>query len=81
MGTGFGGGNHSASHEVPGLHLAFPLAGSAARNAAGWEVCLDRLAGLEPGADAWPPRFEAYSAAFTPALGPQEGPPPGYKGD
>jgi hypothetical protein len=56
-------------------------AGSAARNAAGWEVCLDRLAGLEPAADAWQPRFEAYSAAFTPALGPQEGPPPGYKGD
>jgi hypothetical protein len=23
----------------------------------------------------------AASAAFTPALGPQEGPPPGYKGD
>ena len=56
-------------------------AGTAARNAAGWEVCLDRLAGLEPGADAWQPRFEAYSAAFTPALGPQEGPPPGYKDD
>jgi uncharacterized protein YndB with AHSA1/START domain len=56
-------------------------AGSAARNAAGWEVCLDRLAGLEPAADVWQPRFEAYSAAFTPALGPQEGPPPGYKGD
>jgi uncharacterized protein YndB with AHSA1/START domain len=53
--------------------------GSAARNAAGWEVCLDRLEGTEPG-DPWGPRFEAYTLAFEPALGPQEGPPPGYKG-
>jgi uncharacterized protein YndB with AHSA1/START domain len=49
--------------------------GAAARNAAGWETCLDRLAGLEPDADAWQPRFEGYAAAFEPALGPQEGPP------
>lgn len=56
-------------------------AGFAARNAAGWEVCLDRLAGLDPGPDAWQPRFEAYAAAFEPALGTQEGPPAGYKGD
>jgi uncharacterized protein YndB with AHSA1/START domain len=55
--------------------------GAAARNAAGWDVCLDRLAGLEPASDAWRPRFEAYAAAFAPALGPQEGPPPEYKGD
>lgn len=55
-------------------------AGSAARNAAGWEVCLDRLAGLDPSPNAWRPRFEAYSAAFEPTLGPQEGPPAGYKG-
>ena len=55
-------------------------AGVAARSAAGWEVCLDRLAGLDPGPDAWQPRFDAYSAAFEPALGPQEGPPADYKG-
>ena len=55
-------------------------AGAAARNAAGWDVCLDRLVGLDPAADAWQPRFEVYSAAFAPALGPQEGPPPEYKG-
>jgi uncharacterized protein YndB with AHSA1/START domain len=55
-------------------------AGAAARNAAGWEVCLDRLVGLDPAPDAWRPRFEAYAAAFEPALGPQEGPPAGYKG-
>jgi uncharacterized protein YndB with AHSA1/START domain len=48
-------------------------AGAAARNAAGWDTCLDRLAGLEPA--AWKPRFEAYAAAFAPSLGPQEGPP------
>jgi uncharacterized protein YndB with AHSA1/START domain len=50
-------------------------AGAAARNAAGWEVCLDRLAGVDPEPDAWGSHFEAYAAAFEPALGPQEGPP------
>ena len=54
---------------------------AAARNAAGWERCLDRLAGLEPAPDGWQPRFERYAAVFEPALGPQEGPPAGYKGD
>ncbi len=47
----------------------------AARNAAGWEVCLDRLAGSPPDEDAWQPRFDRYSLSFEPALGPQEGPP------
>jgi uncharacterized protein YndB with AHSA1/START domain len=54
--------------------------GAAARNAAGWEDCLDRLAGVEPGPGAWKLRFDAYAAAFVAALGPQEGPPAGYKG-
>jgi uncharacterized protein YndB with AHSA1/START domain len=52
----------------------------AARNAAGWEICLDRLAGVEPAHETWRPRFERYAAAFEPALGPQEGPPAGLKG-
>jgi len=56
-------------------------ASAAARNAAGWEDCLDRLAGLPGEKDAWPRRFAAYSAAFEPVIGPQEGPPAGYKGD
>ena len=43
----------------------------AARNAAGWEDCLDRLAGLSPAPDAWKHHFDAYSAAFEPVLGPQ----------
>ena len=55
-------------------------ASAAARNAAGWDTCLDRLAGLEPDSDAWRPRFEAYAAAFEPELGRQEGPPAEYKG-
>jgi uncharacterized protein YndB with AHSA1/START domain len=55
-------------------------ASAAARNAAGWEVCLDRLSGLDPAPDAWQPRFEAYTALFEPVLGHQEGPPAGYKG-
>jgi uncharacterized protein YndB with AHSA1/START domain len=56
-------------------------AGAAARNAAGWDTCLDKLVGLEPAADAWKPRFDLYSAAFEPTLGPQEGRPAGYKGN
>jgi uncharacterized protein YndB with AHSA1/START domain len=55
-------------------------ASAAARNAAGWDACLDRLAGLEPAPDAWRPRFEAYAAEFEPVIGPQEGPPAGYEG-
>jgi uncharacterized protein YndB with AHSA1/START domain len=46
-------------------------ADAAARNAAGWENCLDRLAGLEPAPDAWQSHFERYAAAFETALGPQ----------
>jgi uncharacterized protein YndB with AHSA1/START domain len=53
---------------------------AAARNAAGWDTCLDQLAGLAPAPDAWKGRFEVYSATFAPAFGPQEGPPEGYKG-
>jgi uncharacterized protein YndB with AHSA1/START domain len=56
-------------------------ASAAARNAAGWDACLDRLAGLDSAPEAWRPRFDAYSAAFEPMIGRQEGPPPGYKGD
>jgi uncharacterized protein YndB with AHSA1/START domain len=44
---------------------------AAARNAAGWEQCLDRLAGIEPEPNGWQPRFERYAATFEPALGPQ----------
>ena len=54
--------------------------GAAARSAAGWDVCLDRLVGLDPARDAWQPRFDTYAAAFAPLLGPQEGPPAGHKG-
>jgi uncharacterized protein YndB with AHSA1/START domain len=55
-------------------------ASSAARNAAGWDACLDRLAGLDGDPEAWRPRFEAYAAAFEPVIGRQEGPPTGYRG-
>lgn len=53
----------------------------AARNGAGWETCLDRLAGLEPDPGAWREHFDAYVAAFESTLGPQDGPPAEYKGD
>jgi uncharacterized protein YndB with AHSA1/START domain len=51
-------------------------ANHAARNAAGWDGCLDRLQfGVE--AESWKPRFERYVATFEPVLGPQDGPPSG----
>jgi uncharacterized protein YndB with AHSA1/START domain len=55
-------------------------ANAAARNAAGWEDCLDLLAGRKPAEGAWQTRFAQYRAAFEPALGQQDGPPPEYKG-
>jgi uncharacterized protein YndB with AHSA1/START domain len=51
-------------------------AARAARHAAGWEVCLERLVDGVVG-EGWLPRFERYSATFEPVLGPQEGPPVG----
>jgi uncharacterized protein YndB with AHSA1/START domain len=54
-------------------------ASAAARNAAGWDECLDRLAGIDVAPDAWRPRFDAYVAAFESAIGPQAGPPAAYK--
>jgi uncharacterized protein YndB with AHSA1/START domain len=48
---------------------------AAARNAAGWDECLDRLAGVGSGAESWRTRFDAYTAQFEPVVGPQEGPP------
>lgn len=72
--------------------LSAPIA---ARNAAGWHLCLDRLAG-EPaataqartaeaeapgGGDDWRRLFALYSAAFEPVLGPQEGPAAGFEDD
>jgi uncharacterized protein YndB with AHSA1/START domain len=49
-------------------------AAKAARNAAGWEVCLERLVTGSVGED-WTSRFERYSAAYEPLLRAQEGPP------
>jgi uncharacterized protein YndB with AHSA1/START domain len=54
---------------------------SAARNAAGWEQCLDRLQGREPAPDSWQRRFEHYAAAFEPTLGRQAGRPSERSGD
>jgi uncharacterized protein YndB with AHSA1/START domain len=54
--------------------------GHAARNAAGWEDCLDRLEGRTPPRDAWRAHFDRYAASFKPTLGTQEGPPAAYRG-
>jgi uncharacterized protein YndB with AHSA1/START domain len=51
-------------------------ASKAARNAAGWEICLERLVDEVTGQD-WKPRFDRYRAEFEPVLGTQEGPPAG----
>jgi uncharacterized protein YndB with AHSA1/START domain len=59
--------------ELPASH--------AARNAAGWDECLDRLAGVGGDDPGWQARFERYRGAFEPSLGPQDGPPAGYKGE
>jgi uncharacterized protein YndB with AHSA1/START domain len=49
----------------------------AARNAAGWETCLDRLEfGVER--EGWKPRFDRFVSRFEPELGQQDGPPAGY---
>ena len=53
-------------------------ANAAARNAAGWEACLDRLEhGQE--SEPWKPRFDRYASEFEPVLGHQDGPPAGYQ--
>jgi uncharacterized protein YndB with AHSA1/START domain len=61
------------------LHNELPPA-FAARNAAGWDDCLDRLMGLTVRPNAWREHFAQYQRDFEPILGPQEGPPTEYKG-
>lgn len=68
--------------EAPGGGTTFVLteelsASHAARNAAGWDSCLDQLQ-LGEENEAWGPRFERYAATFEPILGHQEGPPEGF---
>jgi uncharacterized protein YndB with AHSA1/START domain len=46
----------------------------AARNAAGWESCLDRLQ-FDHETETWTTRFNHYAELFGPVLGPQEGAP------
>jgi hypothetical protein len=70
-----------ASSAIYPIHLRSCGEPSPIGNAAGWDVCLDRLAGLDPAPDAWRSHFDAYSSAFEQTLGPQEGPPAGYRGD
>jgi uncharacterized protein YndB with AHSA1/START domain len=55
--------------------------GFAARNAAGWDDCLDRLAGRSAEPGAWRDHFAQYQRDFEPVVGPQEGPPTQYKGN
>ena len=65
--------------QAPGGGTIFVLteelgASIAARNAAGWESCLDRLEFGEERA-TWQERFDRYAAQFRPVLGEQDGPP------
>jgi uncharacterized protein YndB with AHSA1/START domain len=50
----------------------------AARNAAGWDTCLDRLT-LGMDGEPWTVRFDHYVAALEPILGHQDGPPEGHR--
>jgi uncharacterized protein YndB with AHSA1/START domain len=52
---------------------------SAARNAAGWDQCLDRLAGSASDGRGWQAHFERYAAEFVRVLGSQAGPPTGHR--
>jgi uncharacterized protein YndB with AHSA1/START domain len=64
-----GGTNFVLTEELSAAH--------AARNAAGWECCLDRLQfGRER--ESWTNRFERYAAIFEPVLGHQDGPPESF---
>jgi uncharacterized protein YndB with AHSA1/START domain len=55
-------------------------ANHAARNAAGWDACLDRLEhGDGAAGGTWQQRFDRYAGAFGPVLGPQDGPPEGVR--
>jgi len=49
-------------------------AAHAARNAAGWENCLDRLQ-FDREIESWKSRFDEYATSFEPVLGHQDGPP------
>ena len=49
-------------------------ASHAARNAAGWEICLERLVEGSV-SESWDSRFQRYTSAFEPILGAQDGPP------
>ena len=52
----------------------------AARNAAGWEQCLERLErGPFSEAFSWKDAFDEHVDDFSPLLGPQAGPPSGHK--
>jgi uncharacterized protein YndB with AHSA1/START domain len=64
---------------VPNAGTTFVLteelsAAHAARNAAGWESCLDRLQ-FQRESESWTTRFNRYVALFEPVLGHQDGPP------
>lgn len=52
-------------------------ASHAARNAAGWDSCLDRLQ-YKRELEAWLTRFDRYRARFEPVLGHQDGPPEAF---
>jgi hypothetical protein len=51
-------------------------AAHAARNAAGWDTCLDELQ-FGRATEPWTARFGRYVATFEPVLGRQDGPPEG----
>jgi hypothetical protein len=69
-----------ASGTVLCLTVTFPERGKAARDGAGWHVCLERLESFSAGAGVpdSPDRWRVVHARYTEALGPEAsviGPP------
>ena len=69
------------------LSETFEDASMGARNAAGWEMCLENLDLILQGVtlakfalDVWRGKFSHYVKKFKSEFGPQQGPPPNHPG-
>ncbi|WP_433522426.1 hypothetical protein ACQPZ2_35620 [Nocardia pseudovaccinii] len=55
--------------------------GAAARNAAGWDECLDRLVGVAPAPDAWNPASRSTRRHSSRLSVPRKAHPPSTRAD
>ena len=77
-------GTLSATDSAAEAHFSdsFTDSSEGARNAAGWEMCLENLELVLQGVEAavfvfevWQGKFEKYVKKYEPEMGPQQGPP------